>query len=440
MLFSTYENTKNANFANGDFINLALKSPALYFLYNFLINSTEKLLPVTGKFSEKLRLFTEGRKDLFEKLAAEISPEDKTIWVHAASLGEYEQAVPVILKLREIYPHHKIVLSFFSPSGYEVKKNKSLADVVTYLPLDTKENAERFLDLVHPEWALMVKYEFWPNFLQGLKKRKIRSLLVSGAFREDQIFFKPYGRWMHKYLEAFEHFFLQNKKSLELLQSIGFKNAKISGDTRYDRVSAQLEQNNSLVFIEEFLQEKLCIVAGSTWPEDEELLVDFINASGGDLKFIIAPHALKSEKIKQLQEKLKVPSLLFSEKENKDPAEFWVFIIDTIGLLTRIYSTADIAYVGGAAGETGLHNVLEPAAFGVPVIIGKNYSKFPEASALKEAGGLFPVQNKAEAEAILNKLVQEPDYRIDAGERSAEFIRKNRGATEMISEYILKNR
>ena len=412
----------------------------MHFLYNFLVNTTEKLLPLSGRFNEKLKLFTEGRRGLFEKLASEISPHDKTILIHAASLGEYEQAVPVILKLKQIFPKHKIVLSFFSPSGYEVKKNKSLADVVTYLPLDTKKNAERFLDLVHPDWVLFVKYEFWPNLLKTLKKREVRCLLISGAFREDQLFFKPYGRWMQKYLESFEFFFLQNKRSLELLNGIGFENARVSGDTRYDRVSAQLEQDNQLIFIEEFLQDKLCLVAGSTWPEDEELLVDYLNASGDGVKFIIAPHALKKEKIRNLQEKLKVPTVLYSEKADKKLEDYKVFVIDTIGLLTRIYSYADVAYVGGAAGETGLHNVLEPAAFGIPVIIGKNYSKFPEASALKETGALFSVKNKEEAAEVLNRLFQDEDFRRSKGKAAADLIEEQRGATLMISEYLLKNK
>lgn len=412
----------------------------MHFLYNFLVNTTEKLLPLSGRFNEKLKFFTEGRKGLFEKLASEISPEDKSIWIHAASLGEYEQAVPVILKLREIFPQHKIVLSFFSPSGYDVKKNSSLADVVTYLPLDTQKNAERFLDLVHPDWVMFVKYEFWPNFLRTLKKRKIRSLLISGAFREDQLFFKSYGKWMQEYLTAFEYFFLQNKRSLELLQSIGFNNAEVSGDTRYDRVTAQTQMDNRLEFIEEFLNNELCVVAGSTWPEDEELLVNTINASGSNVKFIIAPHALKQEKIQNLQEKLKVPAVLFSEKEAKNLATYKVFIIDTIGLLTRIYSYADIAYVGGAAGDTGLHNVLEPAAFGVPVIIGKNFSRFPEASALKEAKGLFSAATKEEAGSLLDRLIKDENFRKNSGKNAEDFIEKQRGATLMISEYLLKNK
>lgn len=411
----------------------------MHFLYNLAIRSAENLLPLAGRYSEKLRVFDQGRKDLFEQLASKIAVTDKTIWFHAASLGEYEQAVPVIREVRKIFPAHKIVLSFFSPSGYEVKKNSSLADVVTYLPLDTTENAAKFLDLVHPEWTLFVKYEFWPNFLNELKKRKMHSLLISGAFREDQVFFKPYGKWMRKYLKAFEFFFLQNGKSKELLHQIGFENSAVSGDTRFDRVSAQLEYDNKLDFIEEFLEDKLCIVAGSTWPEDEELLVDFINNNEAEVRFIIAPHTIKAEKIQHLQEKLEVDNVLYSEKDKTGKNDPKVFIVDTVGLLTRIYSYADIAYVGGAAGDTGLHNILEPAAFGVPIIIGKNYSRFPEAEELKNAGGLVSVQNKAEAGDILSLLVANEHERKNMGLISATYIQKNKGATQMISEYLLKN-
>lgn len=431
---------EESHFCQWYFLNLAPKLPALHFLYNLAIRSAEKLLPIGGRYSEKLKAFTEGRKDLFEQLASQIAPTDRNIWFHAASLGEYEQAVPVIMEVKKIFPSHKIILSFFSPSGYEVKKNSALVDVVTYLPLDTEANAKKFLDIVHPDWVLFVKYEFWPNFLAELKKREMRSLLISGAFREDQLFFKSYGKWMRKYLEAFEYFFLQNENSKKLLHKIGFDNSAVSGDTRFDRVSTQPGLDNRLDFIEDFLGDKVCIVAGSTWPEDEELLLDFINDSPADVKFIIAPHAIKAEKIQQLQEKLKVDVVLYSEKDNKYLGDFKVFIIDNVGLLTRIYSYADIAYVGGAAGDTGLHNVLEPAAFGVPVVIGKNFSKFPEAGELKEAGGLLPVENKLQAEQILSRLVNDIEYRKSAGLESATYITKNRGATQMISDYIVKNR
>lgn len=380
----------------------------------------------------------EGRKYVFANLEQEISAKDKVIWIHAASLGEYEQAVPVIKELRKIYRTHKILLTFFSPSGYEIKKNSSLADVVTYLPLDTPENARKFLELARPNLVLFIKYEFWPNFLKELKKRQIETLLISGSFREDQIFFKPYGSWMQSYLKTFSHFFVQNKKSKELLQNIGYKNVSLSGDTRFDRVSAQLEQDNELDFMDSFKGDKLCIVAGSTWPEDEELLLETINKAPEAVKFVIAPHALKPAKIKQLQENISLPVVKYSEKEEASLEEARVFIIDTIGFLSRIYSYADIAYVGGAAGDTGLHNILEPATFGLPVVIGKNFSRFPEAIELQELGGLFSVSGKEETKEILQKLISQKDFRRNTGQISKNFINNRKGAVKIISQYLLK--
>ena len=408
----------------------------MHFFYNLLVSLVEKLLPVTGHFSEKMSLFVKGRKDVFSVLEHSISLEDKVIWVHAASLGEYEQAVPVIGELKKMLPEHKILVTFFSPSGYEVKKNSSLADVITYLPLDTARNARKFLDRTHPELALFVKYEFWPNFLQELKERKVNTLLISGSFRKDQVFFKSYGRWMWSYLMTFDHFFVQNKVSQNLLEFIGFYNVSISGDTRFDRVSDQLKQNNYLDFIEEFKGQNLCLVAGSTWPEDEKILVDAINNSSKVPKIIIAPHALKSGNISSLRKRLKVKTVLYSEREDKNLADFHVFIIDTIGLLTKIYNYADVAYVGGAVGETGLHNVLEPATFGVPVITGNNISKFPEAEDLQRIGGLFTVSSSDELKEQLERLFESKELRRNSGEIAGNFVKKHSGATRVIIGYL----
>lgn len=400
---------------------------------------TEQLLPASGWFSPKMKLFTQGRKNVFSILKNAISEEDKVFWFHAASLGEYEQAVPIIESLKSHFPKHKILVSFFSPSGYENKKNSKLADVIVYLPIDTKENAAKFLDLAHPEIAFFVKYEFWPNYLQELKDRNIKTLLISGIFREDQLFFKYYGKWMQPYLKAFTYFFVQNKKSLELLYSIGFKNATLSGDSRFDRVSNQLKQENHLDFIKEFKGDKLCMVAGSTWSEDIDLMIDSINRSPENVKFIIAPHELKASGISELQQKIKVSQVLYSEKEGKNLKEYNVFIIDTIGILSKIYSYADIAYVGGAAGKTGLHNILEPAIFGVPIITGENISRFPEAVNLKELNGLFSVKNKEDFEDIADKLFKNDIFRRKTGRICARYVEENTGATRNIFDYILKN-
>ena len=305
-----------------------------------------------------------------------------------------------------------------------------------YLPLDTRNNVTKFLNLVHPEIAIFIKYEFWPNYLKELKFRNIRTLLVSGSFRKDQLFFKPYGGWMRKSLQTFEHFFVQNATSKELLNSIGIKNVTISGDTRFDRVSHQIEQDNTLDFAEEFKNGKLCIVAGTNWPEDENLLEDFINQSTEDIKFIIAPHQIKKDQIKRFKERLNKKVLLYSEKQDKNLSDYNVLIIDTIGLLTRIYCYADIAYVGGAAGKTGLHNILEPATFGVPVVIGNNFDKFPEAKQLQQLSGLFDAKDKAALKELFSKLISNSGFRESTGMIAGHFINSNTGATRIFFHYL----
>ncbi len=386
-----------------------------------------------------MKKFVDGRKETLSILHSQLKRDDAVIWFHMASLGEFEQGLPIIEVVRDLFPHHKILVSFFSPSGYEIKKNSPLADAVVYLPLDTKENVRRFLDAAHPEMAIFIKYEFWPNYLKELKSRKITSLLVSGGFREDQVFFKSYGAWIRKSLESFEHFFVQNQISKDLLNSIGFRQVTVSGDTRFDRVSNQIAQDNSLDFIEEFKDRKKCVVAGSTWPEDEALLEDFIICASNDTKFIIAPHNIKPDQIKSLKARLNKKTLLYSEKEGKILPEYQVFIIDTIGLLSKIYSYADIAYVGGAAGNTGLHNILEPATFGIPILTGTNFSKFPEAKQLQEIGGLYSAGTKEELAQILSNLLKDDHFRAQTGRIAGQFISTNTGATKIVERYLKNN-
>ena len=404
-------------------------------IYNVLVKISGVVLKSAGKFSPKLKDFTEGRKDLFSKLKKNIDPDSQYIWIHAASLGEFEMAVPVLKMLKSKYPDTKTIVSFFSPSGYNNKKQHPLVDQFTYLPLDTSENAENFLKIVQPKMTFFIKYDFWPNFLNQLRKNKVRTFLVSGVFRNDQAFFKPYGKWMRNSLKAFEHFFVQNKESEELLKSIGFQNVTVSGDTRFDRVAAQLETDNRIDFIEEFKDEQMLVVCGSTWPEDEELFLKFLNSSV-KIKFIIAPHEIKTEKVKKLEEKLRLPTIKYSEREGKDLSAYSVLLLDTIGLLGRAYSYADIAYVGGAAGNTGLHNILEPATFGIPIIIGENFSKFPEAKKLRQLAGLFSVKNSEEFSAILTKLYTNPDFREKTGMIAGHFISSNTGAIRTLEEYL----
>lgn len=402
-------------------------------LYNISAHVAYFLLHICAFFNKKINLFVKGRKEIFTKLAS-IKKEDRVVWIHAASLGEFEQARPIIEKIKQQYTNHKIVVTFFSPSGYEVRKNYELADVVCYLPFDTWGRVKKFVNKIDPELAILVKYEFWPNLLRVLKKQSIPTILISGIFRENQSFFKPLGFWMRERLKFFDHFFVQDENSKRLLSTIKINNVTISGDTRFDRVFKILKQDNSLDFIEKFKNEIYTVVAGSTWQEDEELLVNYINNSEGE-KFIIAPHNMRPKEIEKLKNSIKKEVVLFSEKENKNLANYDVFIVDTIGLLTKIYSYADTVYVGGGF-KTGLHNILEPATFGIPVIIGPNYKKFKEAIDLVDGQGCTSVSNQKEFSIAFNTLKTNEKLRKQMGESNQKYIQENKGATVRIMNYI----
>lgn len=406
------------------------------FLYSTLTAVFEKVLPVSGLFSGKMKQFVNGRKTVFQTLKSQLSETDQTIWFHCASLGEYEQGLPVMEGVKEKYPKHKLVVSFFSPSGYENKKNSSIANVTVYLPLDTKGNVKKFLNVVKPEIAVFIKYEFWPNYLLELQKRNIPTYLISALFRKKQLFFKSHGFWMRKVLGTFTHIFVQDEKSKQLLESISIKQVTVSGDTRYDRVSKQIEEDNSLDFIENFKDNSLCIVAGSTWPEDEEILIDYINHSRENIKFIVAPHNLKKDQLEAFEKRLTKKTVRFTEIEGTNLSDFQVFLLDSIGHLKKVYSYADIAYVGGAMGNTGLHNILEAATFGIPLLIGKNYSNFPEAKALQSRAGLFSVATKEELKTILDKLIENNSFREKTGMINGHFVQNNTGATQMILDRV----
>jgi 3-deoxy-D-manno-octulosonic-acid transferase len=413
------------------------KEKNLSFIYNIGIHVTRLGLRCVAPFNKKIKKGVVGRSNTFKILEKKINKNDKTLWFHCASLGEYEQGLPVFKELKSHYNTHKIVLSFFSPSGYEIRKNSPVADIVVYLPMDTKNNAKRFIDLINPELTVFVKYDIWPNFLNQLKKRKSRAILISAAFRETQSYFKFYGKQLRQALFTFEHIFTQNEGSKKLLHSINYNQVTVSGDTRFDRVFSQLELDNSLDFIETFKDNKLCVVAGSTWPEGEDILANYINNNATkDVKFIVAPHNIKLSQIRGFQNKLNVKSILFSEKENEALKKANVFIVDTIGVLSKIYSYADIAYVGGAIGNIGLHNTLEPAVFGVPIIIGKNHSKFPEAKAMIDNGGMFSIANQIEFDNTLTQLLNISDFRKKCGSKNLEFINQNKGAVIQILDYL----
>ncbi len=408
----------------------------MLFLYNLVISIAGFFLKIIALFSPKIKLFTEGRKNVFAILEEKIKPSDKTIWFHSASLGEYEQGLPVIEKIKEKYPSHKIIVTFFSPSGYEVRKNNTVADVTVYLPLDTKKNAKRFLKLVHPELVFFIKYEFWLNYLKELKTNKIPAYLISGIFRDSQMFFKWYGGFYRKALETFTYFFVQNQSSKEKIEAIGFHNVIVSGDTRFDRVNAILERDNSLDFIETFKNNQTTIIIGSSWPKDETLLINYINQASENIKFIIAPHNIKTDQILNLKSQITKSTLLFSEKENKNPADYNVFIIDTVGLLTKIYSYGTIAYVGGGFGNPGIHNILEPAAFGIPIVIGPNYSNFAEATELVNLGGCMVISGQEELKHFFDQLITDQIFLKEKGQICKSYIQNNKGATNRIMKVI----
>jgi 3-deoxy-D-manno-octulosonic-acid transferase len=416
----------------------------MLFIYNLIVVLADFILKIVALFSKKIKLFVEGRKSVFKIVSNKIKAYDKTIWFHAASLGEYEQGLPVMERMKSRFPNHLIVLTFFSPSGYEVRKNNTIADVTVYLPLDTKSNVDRFLKLVRPDMAFFIKYEYWPNYLNALKNKEIPTYLISGIFREKQVFFKWYGGFYRKALDAFDHFFVQNSNSKELLLQLGKTNVTISGDTRFDRVTAILNQNNQLDFIEEFKNNTLTVVVGSSWPKDETLLANYINSSN-NVKFIIAPHNINNDQIADLQNQISKKVVLFSsinlsEIGTSKLADYDVFIIDTIGILTKIYSYADIVYVGGGFGNPGVHNILEPATFGVPILIGPNYSHFAEATALVKMEGCISITNQEELNEALDKLIRNEAVRHEKGHICSIFVEMNQNATATIMNYIIQKK
>ncbi|MGJ8683749.1 MAG: 3-deoxy-D-manno-octulosonic acid transferase [Nonlabens sp.] len=415
-------------------------------LYNCLTTCVQATLPVAGVFNKKLKLGAQGRARTWDILDQNVKKTVPKIWVHAASLGEFEQVVPILEQLnRDAY---QVILTFFSPSGYENKKNTVLADTVCYLPIDTAANASKFMEIVNPSLAIMVKYEFWPNYLNELQKRDVKTILVSGIFRKSSTFNSWYGSWMKKYLNAIDHFFLQNEDSYRHLGDLGFNNSSVSGDTRFDRASQLIERDNQLDFLEHFIDNKKCLVVGSSWPEDILVLQEWLreNYESGDCKIVIAPHEVETDKINALVKQLDDEPILWSSlKRNHKtltPKSIAILeqnntlIIDTIGLLTKVYSYATIAYVGGAMGNSGLHNILEAATYGVPVIIGKNYEKFPEAGKLEDLGGLFSVATPGDFMEIMDQLLTDHHLCEKTGMICGHWINSNTGATREVLHYL----
>lgn len=408
----------------------------MFFLYNILTNCAKHSIKFAGNFNPKLKLFSEGRKHSFEQLKQIDTSKRKVIWIHCASLGEFEQGRPIIEALHE-NPENFILLTFFSPSGYEVRKNYDKAHHIMYLPLDTASNAKEFIALAKPNLAIFVKYEFWPNYLKELKKQRVQTLLISGIFREKHVFFKWYGGFMRDALKSFEHFFVQDERSKRLLNKLNIQDITISGDTRFDRVSQILQQDNSLDFLDSFKGQNKCVVYGSIWKDDMPIISNYINTSNNNVKHIIAPHHVDKETVDILKSDIKNKNvLLYSELEDKKIEDYDVLIVNTIGLLTKIYAYANIAYVGGGF-KTGLHNTLEPAVFGIPVVIGNMYGKFKEAVDLVDRGGIISIdKHSSEFDAIVASYISDDKRAKNTGAICSNYIKDNKGATETILNYL----
>ncbi len=407
------------------------------YLYNILLQISEKLLELFGNFfGQKVRYFKAGQKQVFKRLNTCLNLGKKTIWFHVSSLGEYEQALPVIEKIKSQYIDYQILLTFFSPSGYEVRKDSTPADCVSYLPVDTRKNVQKFLNLVQPEVVFFVKYDLWPNYLHELKKRKITTYLISGLFTENHPFFKAYNPWLKKSLGAFTRFFVQDDNSRKVLNKQGFERVTVTGDTRFDRVFQIAQTADSYDFVKNFKYDRILLIAGSTWPKDEDLLARYINNSPADFKTIIAPHEIDDEHIANIEKKLQVQFIRYSEiKQNTDLSEYKVLILNTIGMLNKIYKDADIVYIGNGFGKS-IHNIQEPAVFGVPIITGPHIEKFKEAIDLKIAGGLVSINNYTELKNALDSLIQNPELRKQKAGITKTYALQNVGATEKIMTHL----
>lgn len=359
------------------------------------------------------------------------------LWMHCASLGEFEMGRPVLEAFRQQHPEYKILLTFFSPSGYEIRKNYAGADYIFYLPNDGRKNAERFIEISKPKLAIFVKYEFWHYYLQTLKSNSIPLLLISAVFRPDQLFFKKQGEFFKKDLECFQYFFVQNQDSLQLLNSIGIHNVVLSGDTRFDRVVEIAQTWQPIPLIEQFCQNKSVFVAGSTWPEDENCFAPFVQAHP-EIKSIIAPHDISDERIADCLKRFP-NAVRFSQYKNNPSTDAPILIIDNIGMLNKLYRYAAITYVGGAWGTKGIHNILEAAVFGKPVFYGPNFPKHYEARELVDAGGAF---TDNDPQQLCHKIEQLFSHEADLGKASTaagDFVKNHIGATKIIMAYIGKS-
>ena len=397
-------------------------------IYNIVIYFVLWGIAIASLFNKKVRKMWRGEREAFKVLKQKVDPNAKYIWFHAASLGEFEQGRPLMERIRKEHPQYKILLTFYSPSGYEVRKNYEGADIICYMPVDTRLSAIRFLRLVRPVMAFFIKYEFWSNFLHILKHRNIPTYSVSSIFRENQVFFKWYGKSYAGVLKCFTRFFVQNEESKRLLESIGIKDVDVVGDTRFDRVLQIKEAAKQLPICEAFQKDYHVFVAGSSWPPDEDIFLRFFNAHK-EWRLIIAPHVIGEDHLKQILSKIEGKKVVrYTQTSVEEAAEADVLIIDCFGLLSSMYHYGDVAYVGGGFG-VGIHNTLEAAVWDMPVIFGPNNKKFQEAQGLLKSGGGFEICTYDDFEALMSSLMEHPDHLRQAGEKAGAFVASLSGAT-----------
>ena len=410
-------------------------------LYNFAIYFYLLGVAIASLFNEKVRKMWRGERAAFDVLKQKVDPEAKYVWFHAASLGEFEQGRPIMERLRSEHPEYKILLTFFSPSGYEVRKNYEGADIICYLPLDTPINAIRFLRLVRPVMAFFIKYEFWYNYLHILKYRKVPTYSVSSIFRPEQVFFKWYAKKYAGVLRCITHFFVQNEQSRELLEKIGITEVTISGDTRFDRVLQIKEQSKRLPLVEAFKNKKQTVeeaykqeykvfVAGSSWPPDEDIFIRFFNEHP-EWKLIIAPHVIGDDHLQQIMSKLNRKTVRYTEATPETAAEAQCMIIDCFGLLSSIYHYGEVAYVGGGFG-VGIHNVLEAAVWNVPVFFGPNNKRFQEAQQLLASGGAVEITDYNSFDSAMTRFMNDEKWLKECGSKAGEYVKSKAGATNIV--------
>lgn len=407
----------------------------MVLFYNLSIRLYVLLIRIAAFFNPKAKQWLVGRKNVFTKLQEAIHGEEDIIWFHSASLGEFEQGRPVIESFKEKYPKSKILLTFFSPSGYEVRKNYEGADYIFYLPPDFARNAKRFMDIVNPKMAFFIKYEFWHHYLKELKRRNVPTYIFSTIFRPDQLFFKGYGGFHRRMLSAFTHLFVQNQESVDLLKGIGLSNVTLTGDTRFDRVYTIASRSKTLPKVESFAQGKEVLIAGSTWPKDEENIIKYLNETKSSYKYIIAAHEVDEDHINNITSKIQKSWVRYTKatKEEIDAAE--VLVIDCIGVLSSLYRYGTVSYIGGGFGR-GIHNTLEAATFGLPVIFGPNYHKFQEAKDLIEIGASKSYENYSELKNLLDIFYENSEKRNYSGLQSKNYVDRMRGASDKILSEI----